>query len=166
MDRRGDGVGYGKSVTRERTMQTDISERLERLGLTDVASTLADAVRVVWLASVTHKHLWAWPYRTGETLENVFQVVFQFADGEHIHTVINVNEDWIWLDGVQARPIRTVVLDEAAASEFLDQVTRAMDAHSVRVWTWFGPRWIAFRAAHGDLHGQAASPTPPPHDHE
>lgn len=150
-------------------MQTDIAERLERLGLTKSASTLAEAVREVWLASVVHDHLWAWPYRTGETLENVFQVRFRFADGERIYTVVNVNEDWLWLEGVQARPIRTVVLDEAAASEFVDQVTRAMDAHSVRVWTWFGNWWIAFRAANGELHGHAPTPTPPvhhQHDHD
>ncbi len=146
-------------------MQTDISERLERLGLAD-ATTLAGAVREVWLASVAHNHLWAWPYRTGESLENVFQVTFQFADGEQTHTVVNVNADWIWLDGVRARPIRSVVLDEAAASEFVDQVTRAMDAHSVRVWTWFGPWWIAFRAEHGEHHGPAPAQAPPTHDHD
>lgn len=146
-------------------MQTEISARLERLGLAQAASTLADAVREVWLASVAHKHLWAWPYRTGESLENVFQVTLAFSDSERVHTVVTVNTDWLWLDGVRARPIRSVVLDEDAASEFVDQVTRAMDAHSVRVWTWFGPWWIGFRAEHGEHYGPPPSPEPPTHDH-
>lgn len=147
-------------------MTDELLERLAAVGVVEPSGSLVDLLGALWLQSVRSNHLWAWPYRTGVVLENVFHVHVVEASGTSSRTLLNVNADWLWFDELVATPVRSITLDTEAALIFLDQVTRAMEERSVRAWTWFGPWWIAFRDAHSELHADAPSgPTPPSHDH-
>jgi len=134
-------------------MRKDLEERLKALNVSLPSdSERHDVLAAVWLASCRHDHMWSWPYRTGEGLENVFHVHFVEQPESTTRTFLNINADWLALTGAHATPVRTLRLTDAAADEFIDTVVRAMEAHSVRVWTWFGDWWIPFRAEHSELH--------------
>lgn len=107
----------------------------------------------VLLASAHHRHLWAWPWRTGVTLENLFHLTLRGSGGEPARfTWLLINQDWLWLEGHLGAPVRSVELDVESASELLRTVLRAMREHSVRAWLWFGPWWLQWRDAHSTLH--------------
>lgn len=146
-------------------MNPELCARLERLGLPPHGEAVA-ALGPLLLASVKHKHLWSWPYRTGALLENVLHIVLTDHSEEPVRTLLMINQDWLWFDEPLATPVRTLNLDDASLIELLSEVSRAMEEHSVRAWTWFGPWWTAFRDARSELHGDIEPPAPVVHDHD